>query len=167
MRLFYYFFLILFFVSCSSNDSVVQKQSTTEGNNLKITYRGYYQVYFDEPYQSNTYKNITITPITEQISSTETINLLKVNAYSGNSTEDYISFKVLTNTIGNNVLFNNEFLFQSHGAAYFPSNFNLEVLKNNDIEFKANFSGELEHWYQGELRHVYLDVTSASIYILH
>jgi hypothetical protein len=165
MKQFYYFFLFLFFISCS-NDDPEEQQVITESNNLNITYRGYYQVFFDEPYQRETYNNITVTPITEQVSPTETINLLKIIAYSSNNTENRISFKVLTNTIGNDVLFDDDFSFRSYGATYFPSNLNFDVLINSDTKFKANFSGELEHWYEGELRYVYLDIRSASISIL-
>lgn len=166
MKQFAFLFIIFSFISCSNDDSG-EEQSTTESDILEITYKGYYQVYFEEPYQTETYSNITVTPIIEQVSSTETINLLKIKAISDGDTKDYISFKVLTNTIGDNALYNDAFSFRSYGASYFPSNFNFEVLVNNDTEFKANFSGELEHWYQGALRYVHLDITSASISIVH
>lgn len=159
---FYFLFFALFFISCSNNDSVEQ-EPIIENDNLEITYKGFYQVFFGEPYQNEIYNNITVTPITEQVSLTETIDLLRVNAYSSGATEDFISFKVLKNNIGSNVLYNDNFQFRSYGATYFPSNLNFEVLINNDTEFSANFSGELEHWYEGELRYVYLDISSASI----
>ena len=103
MKQFAFLFIIFPFISCSNDDSR-EEQSTTESDILEITYKGYYHVYFEEPYQTETYSNITVTPITEQVSSTETINLLKIKALSDGDTEDYISFKVLTNTIGDNAL---------------------------------------------------------------
>ena len=165
MKKFCYIFFILFFISCSSDDSPEQ-EPIVESDNLEITYRGFYQVFFGEPYQHEIYNNIAVTPITEQISPTETIDLLKINAYSSGNTEDYITFKVLTNTIGTNVLYNDDFSFRSYGATYFPSDFNFNVLVNNDTEFSADFSGELEHWYEGEQRYVHLNISSASISFL-
>jgi hypothetical protein len=164
MKKFCYLFFILLFVSCSGDDTV-KPEPIVELDNLKIGYKGYYQVFFDEPYVNEVYNDITVTPITEQTSPTETIDLLKVNAYSDGATQDYISFYIVKNTIGNNVLYNNRFTFRSFGATYLPSNLHFEVLVNNDTEFNANFSGELEHWYEGEMRYVYLDISSASISI--
>ena len=165
MRYFYYLFFILIFISCI-NDDEIEQESTVENDILEIRYKGYYQVFFGEPYQDDTYSNITVTIVTEEVSSTETIELLKVNAYSNGSTEDYISFKVLPNVIGNEVLYNDNFSFRSFGATYFPSDLNFNVLVNNNEEFNANFSGELEHWYEGEQRYVHLDISSASISFL-
>lgn len=158
--------LVLFFISCSSDD-FIEHEETLENNKLEIRYRGYYQVFFDEPYVRDTYTNIVVTSITEQISSIETIDLYKINAFSDNDNQDYISFKVLKNSIGNNILYNDQFTFRSYGATYLPSNLNFNVLANNDEEFTANFSGELEHWYDGEQRYVYLDISSASITFKH
>ncbi len=161
-----FIYIVLFFISCSSDDST-EREETLENNNLEIRYKGYYQVFFDQPYQRDTYTNLAITSITEQISSTETVDLYKISAYSDNDNQDYISFKVLKNSVGNNVLYNDQFTFRSYGATYLPSNLNFNVLVNNEEEFSASFSGELEHWYDGEQRYVYLDISSASITLEH
>jgi len=67
-----FLFIIFPFISCSNDDSG-EEHSTTESDILEITYNGYYQGYFEEPYQTEAYSNITVTPITEQVSSTETL----------------------------------------------------------------------------------------------
>lgn len=161
------FCLILLFFTCSSSDDSTDKDTIVESDNINITYRGFYQVFFEEPYQQDIYTNITVTPIVDEISPTETINLLEINAYSSNETRDIIRFRVLTNSIGNNALYDHAFSFRSHGATYYSSNLNFEVLTNNDLEFSANFSGELDHWYEGEQRYVYLDISSGFISISH
>ena len=158
--------VLLLFISCSSSDDEpIVKEQNIETDNLTIRYKGYYQEFFGEPYQNDIYTNISITPIEEQISPTETISLLKMNAYSSGDTEDIFIFRVFPNSIGMNALYPDKFSFRSHGATYHPSNLNFEVLTNNDSEFSAKFSGKLKHWYDGEKRYVYLDISSASIFI--
>jgi len=127
IKQFAFLFILFSFISCANDDSR-EEQSTTESNILKITYKDYYQVYFEELYQTETYSYITVTPITEQVSLIETINLLKIKAISDGDPEDYISFKELTNTIGDNALYKDVFSFRSYGATYSPSNFNFGVL---------------------------------------
>ena len=158
--------VLLFLISCSRNDDEpINNQQNIETDNLTIRYKGYYQEFFGESYQNDIYTNITVTPIEEQISPTETLSLLKISAFSSGKTEDIIIFYIYPNTTGKEALYNNSFSFRSHGATYHPSILNFEVLTNNDSEFSAEFFGKLEHWYEGELRYVYLNISYATIFI--
>ncbi len=161
--------ILIFLISCSNNE-LTEQETNVEANNLEISYSGYYQVVFGEPYQNDIYDNITISPITFQTSPTATIDLLKIHASStskGNKSDNFISFNVLANTIGNDALYDNHLSFKSHGATYYTSKLYFKVLTNNEIGFSAAFSGKLKHWYEGENRYVYLDISKASVSILY
>lgn len=158
-----YILLILFIISCSKEDNI--NNELILNNKLEITYRGYYEEYFELPYQQEVYADIEIKNIREQTSSIEELNLLQIIAKS-RDTDKYISFKVLENSVGDDVLYNDKFRFiSSGGASYSPSKLYFQVLTNNDKEFVANFSGELKHWYEGEQKYVYLDIKNGSIVI--
>jgi len=159
-------FLILFFISCTEDKSIPNKPFSSD-NKLVIRYQGYYERYFELPDKVEAYNDITINQIVEQVSPTEDIDLLQIVARSTDS-DKYISFTVLSNSVGNDMLYNNEFAFRtSGGATYFPSNLNFEVLTNNSTEFAAEFSGELKHYNQYEDVYIYLDIRSASVEIMY
>ncbi|MBV1887905.1 MAG: hypothetical protein KUG51_01305 [Urechidicola sp.] len=157
-----FLFGVLLIMSCSSNDSTVD-ETIEPINELVTSYKGYYEEYFDLPRVTSTFDNIRVTPIVEQISTTESVNLLQIFANANNDNDNYVTFKVFADGTGTNLLYNESFIFKSHGATYHQSNLNFEVLTNNGIEFSAQFSGELDHWYDGEQRYVYLTVYSGSI----
>lgn len=158
--------LILFFISCTEDKSIPNKPFSPD-NKLVIRYQGYYERYFELPDKVEAYNDITVDQITEQVSPTEEIDLLQIVARS-TDTDKYISFTVLANDNGNNILYNNEFAFRtSGGATYFPLNLYFEVLTNNGTEFVAKFSGELKHYNQYEDVYIYLDIRSASVEIVY
>ncbi len=153
---------LLFFISCSNTDSN-GIEPIAPSNKLVTSYKGYYEVNFNLPTATSTFDNIRVTPIVEQISPTEELNLLQIFANTNDDNNNYITFKVLAEGTGNNILYDDSFVFKSHGATYHPTNLDFVVHTNNESEFSAQFSGELDHWYEGEQRYVYLNIYSGSI----
>jgi hypothetical protein len=149
-------------MSCTGNDSL-EEEPFAPINELTVKYKGYYEEFFELPIANSTFNNIKVTHIVEQVSATEHVDLLQIFANANNDNDNYIAFRVLKDQTGTNVLYNNSFSFKSHGAIYYQSNLKFEVLKNNGTEFSAQFSGELDHWYNGEKRYIYLNIFSGSI----
>jgi hypothetical protein len=157
MKIIIYSLLILFFASCSKDDSI---DIDNESNKLEISY---YEEITKEYHKDKTFTIFKVSPIVEQISTNEEINLLHITASTTND-DSIIIFIVYANKVGNNVLYNNVFTFRtSRGTPYNSVIMDFQVLANNDTEFIANFTGTLKHYNQWVPELIYINISSGSI----
>lgn len=156
--------MVALLISCTVNQWEEDKEEVSDDEIIIVHdehFRGIERVVF---------KDVEVTTIIEQISATEEVEVLLINAFSGSETNQHLIFKVFPNSLGNNVLFNNFFVYKfDRGLTVIYTNPNdsvsLNVLTNNDSQFTATFSGELEHWNNGTQQLQLLDISSGTISI--